>query len=178
MGSVAGGLIAVLVLGGASPAARAEAPAEEVDQLQRLYAQGRARFSASNYAGAIESFTAVMEHMALHGGDAAIRAATLFNLGTCYEKVYAVTRDVTALRQADEAFARYLEEARMYNEYTDVVEVEARLTSVKAQLAAIDGTDEDDPESTPEPPPPRLASPPTIRRQTVPASHGTSGPWP
>ena len=111
----------------------------ELQEMQSLYAQGYARYSSADYEAAIEAFVKVMELMALHGGASHIRGATLFNLGSSYEKAYGISHDPADLRRARETYSRYLQEARD-NGYPDTDHARDRLNAVTTKLEELEAS--------------------------------------
>ena len=109
----------------------------ELERAQKLYEEGSASFSAADYEGAIEKFTAVLriaETSDSFGHH--VRSALLLNLARAHRSQYRIDNELKRLRLALEIYERLLREAEA-NLYPpeDVAEAEQGRDELKAQIA-------------------------------------------
>ena len=110
------------------PEGESEADPEEEDpviaQVQALYVEGATKYSAADYAGAIEKFTEALG--LLNTSDAEFspeaRGRLLYNLGTAHERRYKIDVDPVHLRTAIEIFGRIVDEAGVHGYGEELVE--------------------------------------------------------
>lgn len=148
--------------GGAEPEPTDEERAE-LERAQKLYEEGSASFSAADYEGAIEKFTAVLriaETSDSFGHH--VRSALLLNLARAHRSQYRIDNELKRLRLALEIYERLLREAEA-NLYPpeDVAEAEQGRDELKAQIAEREAASKtpapvtDEPVDTGEPEPDR-----------------------
>jgi tetratricopeptide (TPR) repeat protein len=120
------------------------------EELRRLFKEATARYSASDYRGAIDGFVRALTLLESEGGDAVVRGAILFNLGQAYEKAFETERQVRYLRLAHDTYTRYIREAEQGYSYDDVPTVQENLKQVDAKLEQVDtGAPTPEPEQEP-----------------------------
>ena len=119
----------------ATPTAAWAGPAEDED-AKTLYAKASAKYSAADYAGAIEYFTAALEKATAENLPYRVRGALLFNLAKAHVKAFEeLDGDVTHLRSARSIYRRYLDEAPASDgQYGDVSEAKSELARVETML--------------------------------------------
>jgi hypothetical protein len=120
------------------PADDAAGPRTSVDQgeaeIQRLYYEGAAKYSASDYDGAIDAFTRALEEAARRGAAPSIREALLLNLGKAHVRAHELDKDTKHLRIARDIYRRLVGEATVggysedsVNEATEQIELLDRM---------------------------------------------------
>jgi hypothetical protein len=118
---------------GQARAATAQPPADDVAaprkpadageaEIQRLYYEGAAKYSASDYDGAIDAFTRALEEAARQGADPTIREALLMNLGKAHVRAHELDGDPKHLHTARDIYRRLLREATVGRYSEDSVE--------------------------------------------------------
>lgn len=118
-------------------------PAEEDsarDRAKRLYTEGSALYSASDYSGAIEKFTEALKAVTLASDlDPAVRGALIYNLAKAHTKAYSIDEDTSHLRMARDLFQRHISEAREYGyDEAEIARAQEELASVEDQLAELE----------------------------------------
>ncbi len=124
------------------------APAD-AERLETLYFEGRARFSAADYAMAIEIWTSLLAQLPQDEENNAIRLDLLFNIALARTRQYDFDDDPQHLKKALALF-------RLYAERKPSEELDQRIAALEAQLDGLN------PETVPEdaPPEPVLESDP------------------
>lgn len=126
------GLPGVVVAG---PAAAPAAQADPLEDAQRLYDRGRAKFETADYADAIELWTEAYASLPETAESSQIKALLIYNIATAREKQYDVSRDPIELRQAAILLQSF--EQSIPALYGEGAEAEAERTKVQARLAAV-----------------------------------------
>jgi len=116
------------------------APANEGEaEIQRLYYAGAAKYSASDYDGAIDAFTRALEVAARQGAAPSIREALLMNLGKAHERAHDLDGDATHLRTARDIYRRLVREAAVAGYGEDsVVEAKAQIDLLDRKIEKAD----------------------------------------
>lgn len=136
-------------------------PAEE-SRLERLYFDGRARFSAADYAMAIDIWTVLLAELPPGDDTNAVRLDLLFNIALAHTRQYEIDDDPQHLKKALTLF-------RLYAERKPSEKLDQRISDLEAQLETLDP----DPEPETSPPEPALVSEPAPVTKTD-ASPGPS----
>ena len=140
---VAAALASTSVPAQAAPTSEDEAlsPQAEADwkKAEQLFRQGSARYSAADYAGAIEAFQSALELLAMHDFDRAVEFALLLNLARAHRRAFEVDKDITHLRTALEIYRRLerlaLEDSDERAEAVEAIpELEAQIAEVEAAV--------------------------------------------
>jgi hypothetical protein len=149
---------------GASGLAVASEPPVEAgtpeERAQALYQEGSTLYSASDYEGAIEKFTAALHEASTTEMTPEVRGALLWNLARAHASAHAFKPDETHLRTAVDIYGRYLAEAeKLGYPAADVAEAREKLATLQEQLAQFEpepanpaaetAGQEDQPEPTP-----------------------------
>ena len=132
-----------------------EASTADEARLEKLYFDGRARFSAADYAMAIDIWTVLLAELPPGDETNAVRLDLLFNIALAHTRQYDIDDDPQHLKKALTLF-------RLYAGREPSEELDQRIADLEAQLQALD------PEPTPEPSPPEpaLVSEPEPTTQT------------
>lgn len=106
------------------------------EDAKTLYDKASAKYSAADYKGAVEYFTAALEKATQEDLSYRVRGALLFNLAKSHVKAYEeLDRDIKSLRSARSIYKRYLSEApAAEGEYQDVDEAKSELARVEKML--------------------------------------------
>jgi tetratricopeptide (TPR) repeat protein len=114
-------------------------------EIQRLYYEGAAKYSASDYDGAIDAFTGALEAAARQGASPSIREALLMNLGKAHVRAHELDGDPKHLKIARDIYRRLLREAPAAGYSEDSVsEAMAQVDALDRQLEQADtGNDKD-----------------------------------
>jgi hypothetical protein len=141
----------------ASGAAQA---APEPSEAERLFYDGSAAYSAADYLGAIEKFTAALGAATREGADPVIRSAMLINLAESHERAFEMHEDVIHLKKANAIYQRIQEEAGVAGYGAETAEkAKRRQAVVRAKLDELHVEPEPAPDPDPDPePPPNLGS--------------------
>jgi tetratricopeptide (TPR) repeat protein len=123
-----------------SPAAEAQTPAAEAQspaqQAQALFKDGAAQYKLSNYANAVDKFSAAFV-LSLEIDDDDLRGKVLhalqFNLARAHVKTYDIDEDVEHLRTAVDLLEKYLNEGA---ELGIELEADALIGKAKGELKA------------------------------------------
>jgi len=136
-------LLAVLLaaaLAGADPGtALATAPEAQVDPLddaQRLYDRGKAKFETADYADAIELWTEAYAMVPEAAESSQIKVLLIYNIATAREKQFEVSRDPGQLRQAAILLQSFEQSIPVL--YGEGEEAEAERVKVREKLAALE----------------------------------------
>ncbi len=134
------GLVAALSIAIPVPVHATHAPENgELERMQKLFYEGSARYSAANYTGAIESFTAALEIVTRTGADPSVRGALLLNLAKSHVKAYDVSSEIRHLRTAREIYGRYASEAEPAGyPPDDASDATAQIAALEQQIASIE----------------------------------------
>ncbi|MCA9711452.1 MAG: hypothetical protein KDK70_36780 [Myxococcales bacterium] len=165
--------------GGGPATAEAPASAEPLDDAQRLYNLGRAKFETADYAAAIELWTEAYAIVPDTADGNQVKVLLIFNIATAREKAFDVDRDPAQLRQAKillgnfEASidAIYVEgdeaEAERHKVQQRIAEIDARLAAYEQEQRDGAGDDHDDHDDQGEPPPPASTEPTSSGRGLI-----------
>lgn len=109
--------------------------------MEKLFYEGSARYSAADYTGAIESFTAALEIVTHAGADPSVRGALLLNLGKAHVKAHELDGEIRHLKTAREIYRRYVNESDEagYPE-ADVADARSQIEALDAQISEIEAT--------------------------------------
>jgi hypothetical protein len=123
------------------------------ERAKRLYTEGSALYSASDYTGAIEKFTEALKAVTLASDlDPGVRGALIFNLGKAHMKAYSIDEDASHLRTARDLFQRHISESRDYGyDEAEIARTQEELATVEAQLAEIEAEATTEPEEPTKP---------------------------
>ena len=101
--TIAVSLFASVLLPATGHAAEQREPSSESsteDAAKTFFYEGSARYSAADYLGAIESFTAALEIATRERMELTVRSALLLNLGRAHQQAYLVNDEPSHLRMA------------------------------------------------------------------------------
>ncbi len=106
------------------------------EDAKTLYDKASAKYSAADYKGAVEYFTAALEKATQEDLSYRVRGALLFNLAKSHVKAYEeLDRDISHLRSARSIYKRYLDEAPASDgDYQDTAEAKSELARVETML--------------------------------------------
>ncbi|MEM6295088.1 MAG: hypothetical protein AAGA54_27705 [Myxococcota bacterium] len=154
----------VLALSLVQPGWMLQAPdaSGERQRQEKLYLEGRAQFSAADYAAAIETWTKLLAELPQGPETTEVRLDLLFNIGLAHTREYLFDEDPVHLRKALTLF-------RLYAERKPSDDVAKRISELEAQLASLEDDD-----STLEPPSPEAA--PSSNVETEPPRDDAGGP--
>jgi hypothetical protein len=121
-------------------AAGPRTPANEGEaEIQKLYYEGAAKYSASDYDGAIDAFTRALEAAARQGAAPSIREALLMNLGKAHVRAHDLDGDPKHLRTAQDIYRRLVREAPAAGYGEDsVVEAKAQIDLLHRKIEKAD----------------------------------------
>ena len=106
-------------------------------QIERDFKAAGARYSASDYLGAISGFVQCLTLYEMNGHtEVTVRGAILFNLGKAYEKAFETEREARYLRLARDTYVRYINESGQGANYEDVDYVKLRLADLEREIEA------------------------------------------
>ena len=95
-----------------APAVRAQPYLEQPRRpAEDLFYEGSAKYSASDYEGAVSSFTEALAAAAQYGAQPSVRGALLQNLARAHVGAYRVSGDIKHLRLAIDIYERFVREA-------------------------------------------------------------------
>jgi hypothetical protein len=126
-----------------------DAPTDEEAQLEKLYFDGRARFSAADYAMAIDIWTVLLAELPQGDETNAVRLDLLFNIAIAHTRQYDIDDDPQHLKKALTLF-------RLYAEREPSDELDQRIATLEARLDALNP----EPQTEAAPPEPVLVSGP------------------
>lgn len=149
---------------------QADAPDTTLDEAERLYDEGKAKFETADYEAAIELWTEAYRLVPDAQEGSRIKALLIYNIATAREHAFDVTQDPSQLRQAKILLESF--EGSIPDLYP-AEEQAAETTKVRERIAAIDARlteskTETEPEAQPEPGP----APEPVDVDTAPARPG------
>ena len=107
-------------------------------RAKELYDEGSTLYSAADYNGAIEKFTAALKIVTAEGTDAhvAIRGDMLLNIAKAHVNAYDVDADIGHLRAARSIYKRFADEAERGAGYaqTDVDEATSQIDDLQRRI--------------------------------------------
>ncbi|RMG99896.1 MAG: hypothetical protein D6705_01895 [Deltaproteobacteria bacterium] len=107
-----------------------------IEEVRRLYQEGRARYETLDYAGAVELWTKAYAMVEPIPENREIRNNLVYNIAAAKEKQFELEGDVTYLKQARGLLERYVEEYKALYEPTE--EAKAEVAKAEAKIAQID----------------------------------------
>ena len=81
---------------GASPTAKGA----DMDEVKRVYGEGKAKYATKDYDGAIADWTRALGMLPETDENLEVRNDLVYNVATAQEKAYEIDKDVTRLRKA------------------------------------------------------------------------------
>ena len=138
---------ATMLLQPASLVQPPDAETAQAERLEALYFEGRARFTAADYASAIDIWTRLLAQLP-QSETRAIRLDLLFNIALAHTRQYGIDDDPKHLKKALTLFRLYAEHEPSEDVDGRIAELEARLEALTHQVAE------------PAPPEPKLVSTP------------------
>lgn len=132
-----------------------ESSTADESRLEKLYFEGRARFSAADYAMAIDIWTVLLAELPPGDETNAVRLDLLFNIALAHTRQYEIDDDPQHLKKALTLF-------RLYAEREPSEKLDRRISDLEAQLETLDP----EPESESSPPEPVLVSEPAPIERT------------
>lgn len=135
-------LLTALAIGSTLPPSVASAATHvgpERSQVEELFYDGSAKYSAADYVGAIESFTEALKIATKEGTDPPVRSALLQNLARAHVKAYDVDGEIRHLKKAREIYGNFVREAETakYAE-ADVSEAESRAAELDDRISELE----------------------------------------
>lgn len=107
-------------------------------KAKELYDEGSTLYSAADYNGAIEKFTAALKIVTAEGTDAhvAIRGDMLLNIAKAHVNAYDVDADIGHLRAARSIYKRFADEAERGAGYAqaDVDEAKSQIDELQTRI--------------------------------------------
>jgi hypothetical protein len=135
---------------------------EPMERAQELYNEGSSLYSAADYSGAIERFTAALQIVTKVGSDQehTIRGALLLNIAQSHIHAYEVDADIGHLRTARSIYKRFVDEAFRGAGYeaTDVKSANEQHDVLDAQIKEIEAQEK---QAAANQPAPNNPAPPT-----------------
>jgi hypothetical protein len=124
----------------AAPAATApaasDAAAVDMDQVKRIYADGKTKYDTHDYSGAIAAWTEALSMLPAVTENREIRNDLFYNIATAQEKAYDIDRDAAHLRSARALLVDFVDEYKRL--YTPTEEAKAEVARVKERIAGLD----------------------------------------
>ncbi len=132
----------VPVLAAAGPSA---SKSSNIEEVRRLYQEGRARYETLDYAGAVELWTKAYAMVEPIPENREIRNNLVYNIAAAKEKQFELEQDVTYLKQAKGLLERYVEEYKALYEPTEqakaeVAKAEAKIAEIQAKIEQHEAT--------------------------------------
>ncbi len=138
-------LSAVLASAPVAPVALAAGPSgakssnTNIEEVRRLYQEGRARYETLDYAGAVELWTKAYAMVEPIPENREIRNNLVYNIAAAKQKQFDLEGDVTYLKQAKGLLERYVEEYKALYEPTEearaeVAKAEEKIAQIEAQI--------------------------------------------
>ncbi len=112
------------------------APAGSIQEVRRLYEEGRARFETMDYAGAVELWTKAYAMVEANEENREIRNNLAYNIAAAKEKQFELEGDVKYLKQARGLLQRYVDEYKAL--YKPTPEAREEIGKVEEKIAALD----------------------------------------
>ncbi len=119
-----------------APGLAAVAPTASIEEVRRLYEEGRARFETLDYAGAVELWTKAYAMVEANEENREIRNNLAYNIAAAKEKQFELEGDVKYLKQARGLLQRYVDEYKAL--YKPTPEAREEIGKVEAKIAALD----------------------------------------
>jgi hypothetical protein len=129
--------------GAAAPAASSEPTAAagdakpvDMDEVKRIYAEGKAKYDTHDYKGAIDAWTEALSLLPPVTENREIRNDLVYNIATAQERAYDIDKDAAHLRSARALLVDFVDEYKRL--YTPTDEARAEVTRVKERIAKLD----------------------------------------
>lgn len=136
---------------------QADAPDTTLDEAERLYDEGKAKFETADYEAAIELWTEAYRLVPDAQEGSRIKALLIYNIATAREHAFDVTQDPSQLRQAKillESFEGSIPDLYPPEEQAaETAKVRERIAAIDARLTETEPEPEPEPQLEPEPGP-------------------------
>lgn len=115
-----------------APQVMAAAPADgkDLDEVRRLYEEGKSFFETSQYEKAAELWTRA--YGKAPDDSPGVKNAMVYNIATAQEQAYGMDRDIAHLRQAEQLLRRYVENYKVV--YAKTPEAKADVDAANARI--------------------------------------------
>ncbi|HWB80611.1 MAG TPA: hypothetical protein VG755_36865 [Nannocystaceae bacterium] len=117
-------------------AADGEAKPVDMDEVKRIYAEGKAKYDTHDYKGAIAAWTEALSLLPPVTENREIRNDLVYNIATAQERAYDIDKDASHLRSARALLVDFVDEYKRL--YTPTDEARAEVERVKERIAKLD----------------------------------------